>query len=256
MTVIAKERAIRPGSREYATSETIPGFFAKGINFYKLFWVFLITAFSGCLVETVFMYLTWGEIQNRSGVIYGPFSLVWGLGAVLFTLIFRRISSEKAFRIFLLGTLLGGVYEYACSWLQEVLFGACFWDYSHLPFNINGRVNLVFSMFWGAAAVLWVKYLYPLLCRVIGKLPNRAGKPLTIMLAALMLCNVALSAAALGRMDARQRGIPTANAVEAFLDRRYPTERLQRIFTNLTYIGTDEARQAAGVPKPNDLPGR
>lgn len=255
MTVIAKERAIHPGSREYATSETIPGFFAKGINFYKLFWVFMITSFSGCLVEMVFMYLTWGKLQNRSGVIYGPFSLVWGLGAVLFTLVFRRVSAEKTFRIFLLGTLLGGVYEYACSWLQEVLFGACFWDYSHLPFNINGRVNLVFSLFWGAAAVLWVKHLYPFLCRAIGKLPSRGGKPLTIMFAALMVCNVALSAAALGRMDARQQGVPATNSVEVFLDQRYPNERLQRIFTNLTYIGTDEARQAAGVPKPNDLPG-
>lgn len=256
MTVIAKERAIRSEPREWTTSETIPGFFAKGINFYKLFWVFLLTAFFGCLVETAFMYLTWGELQNRSGVIYGPFSLVWGLGAVLFTVVFRRTAPTRTFRIFLLGTLLGAGYEYGCSWLQEMLFGACFWDYSHLPLNINGRVNLVFSMFWGAAAVLWVKYLCPLLCRAIGKIPNRAGKPLTVVLAALMVCNVALSAAALSRMDARQHGSPAANEVEVFLDRRYPTERLQQIFTNLTYIGTDEARQAAGVPKPNDLPGR
>lgn len=256
MAVLTKVRAIRSAPRERVTSETIPGFFARGVNFYKLFWVFLLTAFFGCLVETVFMLLTRGVLQNRSGVLYGPFSLVWGLGAALFTLVFQRTEPEKAFRIFLRGTVLGAGYEYTCSWLQEVLFGACFWDYSHLPFNLNGRVNLIFSMFWGMAAVLWVKRLYPLLCWAVGKIPNRVGKPLTAVLAVLMVCNVALSAAALSRMDARQRGLPAANPAEVFLDRRYPTERLERIFTNLTYIGTDEARKAAGVPRPNDLPGR
>lgn len=257
MEAIAKTRSkVAAEQAEPVTSETIPGFFAKGVNFYKLFWIFILTAFGGCIVEMVFMVLTTGQLQNRSGVIYGPFSLVWGLGAALFTLLFSRISAEKSIRIFLLGALTGAVYEYACSWLQEMLFGACFWDYSHLPFNINGRVNLVFSLFWGVAAVLWVKYLYPLMCTAIGKVPNRGGKPLTIVLSVLMLFNVALSAAALGRMNTRQQGIPAANGVEVFLDRRYPTDKLQHIFTNLTYIGTDEARQAAGVPKPNDIPGK
>ncbi len=238
------------------TSETIPGFFARGVNFYKLFWLFLTTAFAGCMIEMVFMLLTTGQLQNRSGVIYGSFSLVWGLGGVLFTLLFRRAGARGSLYIFLVGTLSGAVYEYVCSWVQEFFFGACFWDYSHLPLNINGRVNLVFSMFWGVAAVLWVKALYPVLCRIIGHIPNRLGKPLTVGLAIFMIFNICLSAAALGRMNQRQRGVPAANRVEIFLDNRYPTQKLQRIFTNLTYIGTEEARQAAGVPKPNDIPGK
>ena len=241
---------------EAVSSENIPGFFARGVNFYKLFWVFIIVSFLGCLVETVFMLLTRGELQNRSGVIYGSFSLVWGLGAVLFTLCFHRLARYSSFLILLVGTVLGAVYEYACSWLQEVLFGACFWDYSHLPFNINGRVNLMFSLFWGVAAVMWVKLAYPALCRWIGKIPNGAGRPLTVCLAVLMAFNVALTAAALGRMNQRQQGAEAGNAVEAFLDRQYPDQKLHRIFTNLTYIGTDEARAAAGVPRPNDIPGK
>lgn len=244
-----------PAQEAAAAAEDDPRFFARGVNFYKLFWLFFLTAFAGCLLECVFMLLTRGQLQNRSGVLYGPFSLVWGLGAVLFTLLFQRHQNARMLWLFLGGTALGAVYEYACSWVQEVFFGACFWDYSHLPFNINGRVNLLFSTFWGAAAVLWVKDLYPLLCRWIGRIPNRMGKPLTLALAALMAVNISLSAAALSRMDRRQLGIPARGPVEDFLDRHYPDERLQRIFTNLTYIGTDEAREAAGVPKPGDIPG-
>lgn len=256
MPAVAKELPRPKEGAEAASSETIPGFFAKGVNFYKLFWLFAIVSFLGCMVEMVFMLLTRGQLQNRSGVLYGPFSLVWGLGAVLFTLLLHRMPRQHTWRTFLAGALAGAVYEYACSWLQEVLFGACFWDYSHLPLNINGRVNLVFSMFWGVAAVCWVKWAYPALCRIIGKLPVRGGKSLTVGMAVLMVFNITLTAAALGRMNQREQGASPANAVELFLDRNYPTARLQKTFTNLTYIGTDEARAAAGVPKPNDIPGK
>ena len=245
-----------PRQAEAVSPENTPGFFARGVNFYKLFWIFLGVSFLGCLVETAFMLLTRGELQNRSGVIYGSFSLVWGLGAVLFTVCFHRLARRSSLLILLAGTALGAAYEYACSWLQEVLFGACFWDYSHLPFNINGRVNLVFSLFWGVAAVLWVKCAYPVACRWIGKIPNGAGRPLTMVLAALMAFDIGLTSAALGRMNQRQHDIPPAGPVAQFLDAHYPDRRLEAVFTNLTYIGTDEAREAAGVPRPNDLPGQ
>ena len=159
------------------SSETIPGFFARGVSYYKLFWVFFIASFLGAITETLFMLLTRGELQNRSGLIYGQFSLVWGLGAVLFTVCFHRLTGRRDLVIFLAGTVLGGAYEYLCSWVQEVLFGACFWDYSHIPLNINGRVSLLYSMFWGVAAVLWVKDLYPRMCRWIGRIPGPIGNP-------------------------------------------------------------------------------
>lgn len=260
MPELVKERP-RPLGKAEARAESTspeqdPAFFARGANFYKLFWLFLITAFLGCIIETIFMFLTKGQLQNRSGVLYGSFSLVWGLGGVLFTLCFRKLEDKPSLVVFLAGTLLGAVYEYACSWVQEVLFGACFWTYSHLPFNINGRVNLVFSMFWGVAAVAWVKWLYPLMCRWIGKIPNQIGRPLTLALTVLMVFNVLLTSAALGRMNERGRGVPAANGVEVFLDEHYDDERLHGIFSSMKYVGTEEARAAVGVPKPNDLPGK
>lgn len=231
------------------------GGFAEKLGFTQLFWIFFAVSFLGCAAEGVFMLLTRGELQNRSGVLYGPFSLVWGLGAVLFTALFARREKTRWYWLLLGGTAVGAAYEYACSWLQEVLFGACFWDYNHLPLNINGRVNLVFSLFWGVAAVAWVKGGYPLLRRAVGHIPPRLGRPLTAALAVLMAANIALTGLALGRMDRRNLGQPARSRVEEFLDRRYPDERLRRIFTNLTYIGTPAARAASGVPRPNDLPG-
>ena len=59
------------------------------------------------------------------------------------------------------GTLLGGLYEYLCSVFTELAFGTVFWDYSAIPFNLGGRINLLYCFFWGFAAVAWFKGLYP-----------------------------------------------------------------------------------------------
>lgn len=228
------------GKTNSRAPEDRPDFFARGVGFYKLFWVFFLASFLGAVLETAFMLLTRGELQNRSGVLYGPFSLVWGFGAVLFTLCFRRLMGRGGGAVFLGGAVVGGAYEYLCSWLQEVLFGACFWDYSHLPLNLHGRVSLMFTLLWGLAALVWVRAAYPALCRWIGRLPNRAGPGITRVLAVWMAVNIALSGAALGRMNQRQSGLPAANAVEVFLDRHFPDQVLYRSYSNLVYIGTPQ----------------
>ncbi len=251
MNVLAQERKAEYGALP-AERTVLPERLGLG----ELFWIFLLVSFGGCLVETAFMLLTRGELQNRSGVVYGSFSLVWGVGAALFTLFFRKLRYRSSLLLLALGTVLGAAYEYLCSWLQEMLFGACFWDYSHLPLNLNGRVNLVFSLFWGVAAVVWIKGGYPLIGRFLARIPKFLERPLTVVLAVLMVFDISVTAAALGRMNRRNLGIPAANVVEEVLDRRFPDERLERTFTNLTYIGTEEARAAAGVPKPNDIPGK
>ena len=143
-----------PKAKEAAKAADIQ---AEGLSVYRVFWLFLMASFLGDMIEVAFWLVTRGELVSRSSLVYGPFSLVWGLGAVLLTLVFYRLQDQGNVQIFLLGTALGGVYEYICSWFQEWAFGVCFWDYSHLPFNLNGRINLVFCLFWGAVAVLWVR---------------------------------------------------------------------------------------------------
>lgn len=200
------------------------------VSLRRLFWIFFIASFLGANIETAFMLLTRGELQNRSGVLFGTFSLVWGFGAVLFTLCFRRFQGRGGVRVLLGGALVGAGYEYLCSWLQEVLFGACFWDYSHLPFNLHGRVCLVFSLLWGVAALVWVRRIYPWLERWIDRIPARTVGPLTRVLAVFMAANIALTAAALGRMDERQRDLPPSSGAERLLDRYFPDKTLHRCF--------------------------
>lgn len=211
--------------------------FAEGIGFYKLFWLFLIGAFVGDLIETVFVWGTSGVLMSRSSLLYGPFSVVWGLGAAILTVVLRGLMDKSDRYIFVGGALMGGVYEYMCSVVTEKLFGKVFWDYSKIPFNLNGRINLLYCVFWGIAAVVWVKEVYPRLSALIEKIPMKVGKVLTWVLVVLLAVDVALSCMALGRMDQREKGIPATNAVQQFLDEQYPDEYLTQRYQNMKLAG-------------------
>lgn len=204
--------------------------FAYGCSFYKVFWIFMLGAFLGDLAETVFCRYSMGRWMSRSSVVYGTFSLVWGLGVAGITVLLYRYRNFEDRYIFLAGTLLGGAYEYICSVFTELVFGTVFWDYSKIPFNLGGRINLLFCFFWGIAAWVWMKLLYPKVSEWIEKVPKKMGVRVTHLAFAFMLVNVLLSGLALGRYSERAVGAPAENGVEAWLDERFPDGRMERIY--------------------------
>ena len=211
--------------------------FAQGCGFYKLVWLFFLAALIGDLVETLFCRATAGVWMSRSSLVWGPFSIVWGFGAVLLTVLLYRYRDRRDGYLFFMGTLAGGAYEYMCSVASEIAFGSVFWDYSHLPFNLGGRINLLYCFFWGIATVVWIKYCYPLLSRWIEKLPLRPGKILTWIMVIFMVVNMAVSALALGRFAQRQGDpAPAQDALGQFLDERFPDGRMERIYPNIQFV--------------------
>ena len=212
------------------------GSFAHDLNFYQLFWIFFIGCFLGVVIETLWCLLTRHHYESRTGLIYGPFNLVYGFGALFMTLGLNWLSKKRDAWIFLGGVVIGSVFEYLCSWIQETLFGTVSWQYDKMPFNLNGRINLLYSLVWGALALVWVKGIYPLMCRAISRIPNQIGKPLTWVLLVFMVLNSAISGLAVARMSARREGAAPTTAIESFLDRHYPDERLEKIYPNMVYV--------------------
>lgn len=207
-----------------------PAVFAEGCSFYKLVSLFFIGAFLGDITETVFCLATTGILMSRSSVVYGPFSIVWGLGCALLTLFLYRYRNKSDRYIFMAGTLLGGAYEYVCSVFTELVFGTVFWDYSAIPFNLGGRINLLYCFFWGFAAVAWFRGLYPILARWIAKIPPRPGKAVVWLLIAFMSVNMAVSGLALARYSARAAGEPADAAWEQYMDAHYGDDVMERIY--------------------------
>lgn len=208
------------------------GVFAAGCGFYKLVMLFIVGAFLGDITETIFCRITAGYWMSRSSVVWGPFSIVWGLAIAAATALLYRYRNRSDGFLFFAGTFLGSAYEYLCSVFTEIVFGTVFWDYSKIPFNLGGRINLLYCFFWGIAAVIWLKILYPFISGWIEKIPMRIGKILTWVLLIFMIVNMMVSALALARMDARASGIPAENVLEEWLDSSYNDDVMNRIYPN------------------------
>ncbi len=217
---------------EKTPKEKLP-VFAKGYGFYKMVWVFLISSVLGDFIETIFVGVTSGKWMSRSSLVYGPFSVVWGIGAILLTLLLHRLAEKNAFFVFLGGCVIGGVYEYTCSVVTEVFLGTSFWDYSNMPGNIGGRTNLLFCFFWGLLALIWVKLIYPHMSDWVEKIPVIAGTVLTWVLIIALLLDSILTIGILWRYSDRQEHPKASNYVEKFLDENYPDQFDEQRWQNM-----------------------
>lgn len=221
-----------PVLQEKALQIQKTGTFAEGCGFYKLFWMFFIGAVMGDFFETVYCRISMGWWMSRSSLVWGPFSLVWGGAIMLATMLLYKDRNKPDRHIFLVGTVLGGAYEYVCSVLSELVFGRVFWDYSKIPFNLGGRINLLFCFFWGIAAVIWIKWLYPFFSGLIEKIPALWGYIITWSLIVFLVVDMAVSGLAMIRYDRRSRGLEPKAAWEEMMDEHFDDARMEKIYPN------------------------
>ena len=209
--------------------------FAKGLNLYKLLMILYIGSFAGVVVELIWCFLRHGYLESRAGLVYGPFNLLYGVGAAALTVFLYRYRNRGRWLSFLGGMAVGSAVEYACSWAQETFLGSRSWDYSEMPFNLNGRICLEYSVFWGFLGILWLKNLYPRMAAVIIRIPDKWGRILTWALFAFFLFDAVVSLLAVMRWHGRVTGVGASNAFWRFVDLRFPDERMQRIYANLVW---------------------
>lgn len=236
--VKGKNRKIIPAAPSNAVidlAESRSGHFAQGLNIYKLLLLCYIGSFVGVIIEMLWCLLTRGYIESRAGLVYGPFNLLYGAAAVVLTLALYRFRNKGKWISFFGGMIVGSVVEYVCSWGQEVIFGSRSWDYSHMPFNLNGRICLLYAVFWGLLSVLWVKSLYPRTAKLILKIPDRAGKIFTWVFAVFFVFNAVVTVLAVFRWSQRIDLVEPANMFWEFIDMRFPNERMERIFANMNF---------------------
>lgn len=239
--------------RTASAMEGNPYSFAHGLNLYKIFWIFLAGSVIGFFVETLWCYVRLGYFESRQGLLYGPFTPVYGLGAVLFTVVLYRIRHRNSLWIFFSSIVLGGALEYVCSLLQEKIFGTVSWEYSQSALNLQGRTSLTYSVFWGILGLIFIKHTLPALTKWIEQIPNRAGIWLTRVLLVFLVINIALSAMAVKRQSLRHEGVPAAGPVSQWLDKHYTDEYLKRVYPNMQHTQS-LAKDQSKAPQENMIP--
>ena len=197
-----------------------------------IFWVFIIGSLIGYGVETIVAIIQNGHFASRQGLLYGPLIPVYGIGLVIYYLVISKIKDESNFKIFIITMILGGIVEYLFSFFQEKIFGTVSWDYSNLWFNINGRTSLLHCIYWGTGGILFVKYVYPFLEKIINKLDLLALKHITVILIVLLAFDVGISCVASSRQKERVEGIAASSNLDRFCDEHYPDSVMDYIYSN------------------------
>ena len=127
---------------------------------------FIIYSVAGYVIETVYGMVTKGVWESRQSFLYGPFCGIYGLGAVVMIVCLHKIS-KKFNALFLGGFIVGSIVEYIVSFVGEMLLGLKWWDYSNMPLNINGRICVYYSIFWGFLGIYLIASLNPKIDKII-----------------------------------------------------------------------------------------
>jgi len=128
---------------------------------FHLFWLFLIGGIFGYVLETFWHFYKYHEWINKQGLWYGPIKPIYGFGLIIITLFLSKQRYKTSLKIFLIGIIIGSIYEYFTSCFQEYAFNTETWSYLNMNYNIHGRIYLPYCFAWGLITLIWIKFLLP-----------------------------------------------------------------------------------------------
>ena len=120
---------------------------------------FFIYAFLGWIMEVIYGLFIHGHFVNR-GFLFGPICPIYGFGAIILIMTTKKLYKRPVLK-FIIATVSFTVFEYLVSLIFEMLFGLRWWDYTNDFLNIQGRVSLLYSIFWGVIGVIVLEKIHP-----------------------------------------------------------------------------------------------
>ena len=136
------------------------------ISIWRILAYFIIYSVLGYIIETIYGMITKGVWESRQSFLYGPFCGIYGLGAVVMIICLHKFP-RKFNTLFIGGFIVGSIVEYVVSLVGEMLLGVKWWDYSSMPLNLNGRICVYFSVFWGFLGIYLIASLNPKVDKII-----------------------------------------------------------------------------------------
>ena len=198
--VVDLEKTKEIKNKEAETTAKKKKFTIMGLSIWRILAYFIIYSVVGYIIETVFGIVTKGRWESRQSFLYGPFCAIYGLGAAIM-IIFLHKYSKKYNTLFIGGFIVGSIVEYLVSWIGEMILGVKWWDYSDMPLNINGRICVYFSLFWGFLALYLIASFNPKIDKMIdwikSKISTKALKTLTLSATIILLIDCIITAFAM-----------------------------------------------------------
>lgn len=227
-----------------------------GFTITQILAYFIIYSIAGYIIETIFGLVTKGVLESRKSFLYGPFCSIYGVGAVVMIIGLQRFKKNN-YTLFAGGFIIGSIIEYVISFIGEWFFHIKWWDYSSMPFNINGRICVWFSFFWGALAIYLMSHIHPKVDKLIDKIKPSVIKQLTIILTILIFIDFIVTGFALKMFFVRivnQYNLDIEGVemyfdtysklydnekVKSFVDKHFSNEKMLKTFPNIKVTKKD-----------------
>ncbi len=156
---------------------------------YLLFY-FMLYSILGWLMESIYRSFIEKKIIN-SGFLHGPCCPIYGFGTIILILLFSKIKNPAL--LFMMGFTILTVWEYVVGVLMEKLFHTKYWDYSDQKININGRVCLKNSVYWGILTVLFTLIVQPFVQNTVELIPYNYIIKINIVIYVIFILDLIIS---------------------------------------------------------------
>ena len=128
-------------------------------NLSYIFLQFIIYSFIGYICEVIYCSFLQKKLVNR-GFLFGPICPIYGIGAVLTIYSLINFKNNPVI-VFILGILITSTLEYYTSYIFEKIFNNKWWDYSYRADNINGRICIGNSIYFGLGILAVIYIINP-----------------------------------------------------------------------------------------------
>jgi len=209
-----------------------------------LFYFILFIAISciGWICEMIYTMIETKKITNR-GFLLGPYCPLYGMTSILMIFTLDNYKNDIII-LFIVSAVICSVVEYITSYLMEKIFKARWWDYSKMPFNINGRVCLLNSLLFGFGAVILLRSIVPFIIVSVGSFSNICFYIISIPLLSLFIIDFVISCNVIFKFKLTVEAIQKdytgeiSNRVRKIIMKQsYPLRRLAIAFPNQVIIG-------------------
>lgn len=223
------------------------------IDFFNCFWIFFVCCILGLILEIIWhmTVVDPGVYQDRAGLLIGPFSPIYGFGAVLISMALNRLYNKNIILTFFVAGFVGAGFEFLTAVFMKAGFGVTAWDYSSYqilgqpdPIAVftGGKTSTMFYCIWGILGLVWVHLIMPLMLKVINEMPWKLRYSLTTVVAILMLADCLMTLGSFDCWYERECGVQPETPIEQFYADHYDNEWMANRFQSMTMNTKDATR--------------
>lgn len=158
---------------------------------YQPIFFFIVYSIAGWILESIYKSILEKKPIN-SGFMFGPYCPIYGFGAIIMIALLQNIKSDITL-LFIVSFVVLTLWEYVVGVILEKVYHTKYWDYSNNRININGRVCLLNSVYWGILGVVFTHVVHPQVAKLTLLIPSNTLFYIDLIIGLIMIVDATIS---------------------------------------------------------------